>query len=654
MSRTKRIFGVLFPILFVGAFMAIGAVAGQLDSVPGEKSFSLEEIEVTAQLRPNGVLLVRERVTYDFDGTFNVGTRDFDSGPWEIRSMRVFEDGEELDLLVDSPTLVEWDISPASGVHTYELRYRVVDAVIAWPDVVEFNWQWVGNDVPEPVGRHTVTLQVPGDGEGVRAWAHGPLSGTIVVDDAVVRTEIEDLPEYTFLETRVIVPRGRFDAEGLPQGRVGQTEIGDYDSTCEFLRDALLESQAENPALTDEQIEDYLANSPSCQDVADAGSIETQPQQDRIIAEETALAEEANAERAAYAKEQQEKEDRRRALSLAGPFLIAAAVLGAYLVWLKWGREPKVPEIDYWREVPDDPPAVAIALLHWGYVDTDAFSATVVDLAQRGYLTIEDIGHDHTFTATEKSREGLLDFENKVLKKLFEDGPQTSQKGLTGWAKAHRTDASNWITSFKKQVVQAYTAKGYQVKGQSAGWVLYIVLVLLLWGFAAVAIANEAYVMAGGAIGTGIVLLFFMILLRRRTQAGAQRHAEWEGLKRFLQDFSQLQDAPSGHMALYERYLVAAVALDVADELIDALQVRIPEVANDPTFATWYVGNRAGVGAGLGSFHSLGDFSSGLSSATASSFRPPPSSSSSSGGGFSGGFSGGGGGGGGGGGFGAR
>jgi len=652
-SRARKILGFLFPLIFIGVFALGGAVLGELDIDDGQKSFSLEEIRVTAQLRPNGVMLVREQVTYDFDGTFNVGTRDFDSGPWDVRNMHVYEDGEELDLLVDTPTLVEWDISPASGVHTYELRYKVVDAVLAWPDVVELNWQWVGRDVPEPVGLHTVTLGVPGDGEGVRAWAHGPLSGTIVVDGAVVRTAIEDLPEFTFLETRVIVPRSRFENPGeLPQGRVGETSIGGYDSTCDVIREALEENQAQNPAVTDEQIEGYLETVGSCQEAADAGTIETEPQAPRIIAEETALAALANEEREAYAKEQQEKEDRRQALALAGPFVIALAALAAFLIWLKWGREPKVADIDYWREVPDDPPAVAMALMNWGLVDTDAFSTTVVDLAQRGYLVIEETDHDHTFTATDKAREGLLDFENKVLKKLFEDGPQTSQKGLTGWAKAHRTDAAGWLSSFKGQVGQAYTGKGYQVKGQYAGWILYLLIVLLLWGFAGIAIANEAYASGGGAIGAGIVLLFFMILLRRRTHAGAQRHAEWEGLRRFLKDFSQLQDAPSGHMALYERYLVAAVALDVADDLIEALQVRIPEVANDPTFATWYVGSRTG--SRIGSFHSIGDFSSGLSSATASSFRPPPSSSSSSGGGFSGGFSGGGGGGGGGGGFGAR
>jgi uncharacterized membrane protein len=189
------------------------------------------------------------------------------------------------------------------------------------------------------------------------------------------------------------------------------------------------------------------------------------------------------------------------------------------------------------------------------------------------------------------------------------------------------------------------------VTGQTSAYLLYLLVVAAVAVFGIIGFANEAYVPGGAAVGVAVVILCFIGLLKRRTPKGAERHAEWEGLKRFLKDFSQLQDAPSGHMALYERYLVAAVALGVADELVEALRVRIPEVANDPNFAPWYVGSRVG---GAGSFSSIGDFSSGFASATASSFRPPPSSSSSSGGGFSGGFSGGGGGGGGGGGFGAR
>jgi uncharacterized membrane protein len=641
--RPRQLIGVLVPLILIGGFALAGRVLGDV-AEDGGKSFSLEEISVDAALRRDGVMLVRERVTYDFDGEFSVGTRDFDAGPWEITNIQATEDGRRLRTITNTPTLFEWDIAPASGRHTYELRYQVRNAVIAWPDVVELNWQWVGNNVPTPVDHHAVELRVPGDGEGVRAWAHGPLSGTIAVDGRVITTDVDDLPAYTFLETRVVVPRNRF-RDDLPPGLVGQTEPGDYDSTCDVLRASLEEEQARNPALTEAQIEQTLADSGFC---TNQPPVETEPQLPRIIEEETVLAEQANEDRARFEAEQQAEEDRRRNFNLAAPLVIAAALLIAYLTWRRWGREPNLEtEVDYWREVPDDPPAVAIALMEWGAVDTEAFSATVVDLAQRGYLEIAEEGKDHAFRRTEKAPDDLLEFERKVLDRLFEDGPATSQKQLTSWAKSHRVEAAEWLERFKSRVLASYNARDYQVSGQVAGWLIYILLILALGAFAFFAIRDEAFVAGGAAIGAGVLLLGCMVLLRRRTPKGAQRHAEWAGLRRYLKDFSQLEDAPSGHLILYERYLVAAVALGVADELIEALEVKMPEVANDPTFARWYVGSQA--------FHyrGLGDFGSGFASATASSFRPPASSSS-SGGGFGGGFSGGGGGGGGGGGFGAR
>jgi uncharacterized membrane protein len=101
---------------------------------------------------------------------------------------------------------------------------------------------------------------------------------------------------------------------------------------------------------------------------------------------------------------------------------------------------------------------------------------------------------------------------------------------------------------------------------------------------------------------------------------------------------------------LYERYLVFAVALGVADQLIAGLRVRFPELS-DPSsgFATWYVAGTLAGGYGnvgrLDSINSIGSFASEFSSATAAAFSPP-SSSSGGGGGFSGGGGGGGGGGG--------
>jgi uncharacterized membrane protein len=153
-----------------------------------------------------------------------------------------------------------------------------------------------------------------------------------------------------------------------------------------------------------------------------------------------------------------------------------------------------------------------------------------------------------------------------------------------------------------------------------------------------------------GALGivSGVVQGVATVTLRRRTPAGARRLAEWQAFRRFLLDFSRLDEAPVGHLVLWERYLVYAVALGVTAQVARALEARIPPESAG-TFAPWFVGSH-----GPGALHSVGSlsgFAGGFGPSIVAAARPPSSSSSGSGGG--GGFSGGGGGGGGGGGIGA-
>jgi uncharacterized membrane protein len=208
------------------------------------------------------------------------------------------------------------------------------------------------------------------------------------------------------------------------------------------------------------------------------------------------------------------------------------------------------------------------------------------------------------------------------------------------------------MSEFKSLVRNDYDRYGFQAKQGCMPWLAHlgILAVLVLAGLAAIGL--QAWIGVGVAAVAFVVVLACSGLLRRRTEVGARRHAEIGGLKAFLRDFSLVDDVPVGHLALYERYLVYAVALGVADRLIAGLRIRFPELSDpDRGFATWYVpGMYAGGGSSLAgmdklsSLSSVGSFADGLSSATASAFSPP-SSSSGGGGGFSGGSSGGGGGG---------
>ncbi len=607
-SRRRRALAV------AGVMVALALTLAGCE-LPETEGFDITHVEVEAVLNPDASMDVVERATYDFHEGFSVGVRDFESSAfdeYQIVGIQAFENGEPLDTVTDTQSLFEWDLDPTTtatktveGTHTYELRYTVEDAALVHADVAELYWNWIGTTSPG-TGRLDVDLTVPGPGRDVRAWAHGPLNGSIDrIGDHIV-LGVDDVPPNQFVDTRVLVPADRFTAEPFDDDLV----------------------------------------------------------EDEIVAEETRLAEIANQQRQAAADQADRDRQVRLVFNIVTPFVIAAGWLAFFLIWRKWGKEPPAPPDlgDYWREVPDDPPAVAVALLSWGTVSPTAFAATTVDLAQRGFLTITEtpgtgglLGNktEYRFDWQGQDASALLPFERDLLGTLFQTGQTVTQTEFTAWARAHQSESSKFWTRFQKQVADELNRRKYISRNGATPYLLHLgaAVAVGLWGF--LAFGSSAQAIGGAAMASAVGMLCVTPLLRQRTPAGGERFAQWSGLKRFLADFSRLDEAVSGDMIIYERYLVASVALGVADQLIDGLKAKLPAEVDQTQLAPWYVGySVGGMGHGLGSMTSLGSFASNFGTKATSSCTPPSSSSSS---GFSGGgFSSGGGGGGGGGGFGAR
>jgi uncharacterized membrane protein len=113
-------------------------------------------------------------------------------------------------------------------------------------------------------------------------------------------------------------------------------------------------------------------------------------------------------------------------------------------------------------------------------------------------------------------------------------------------------------------------------------------------------------------------------------------HARWQAFRRYLNDFSRMEESPPASLALWEQFLVYGIALGVTEQVLEAVRLNAPpEVAERSSFySPGIVGSISG--PYVFSFSSLEhDFSE--------AFTPISSSGSGSGGG--GGFSGGGGGG---------
>jgi len=586
---SRRYWGSAGFALFVALLIAGGWVARE---VFPQKSFSVPRVEVEAELRADGSMRVVEHITYDFTGTFSYGTRPIPVGPYTLTDVSVHEHGAAL-VHAGDPYNLQWFFDATDEQRTFDVAYTVTGAVAVGPDVAELYWKWVGEDHPQ-IGTVTATLAVPPGAGELRAWGHGPPNGVVDVGADTVDWRANDVAQGTFVEGRVAVPRDRL------------------------------------PALA----------------VTSPARLAT------ILGQEQAWADAANARRRADAEAARETEDRRDLLTVVAALLTLLGMLGFFLVWRRWGREPATPTDigEYVRELPDDPPAVVDALMAWGRVRPTAFSATVIDLAQRGYLTIAETTEDrfllpdrsdYRFERTELEPDvgELRRYEERALEQIFATGSVTTQSEITRHAGAHQKESQAFWRSFQSNVASDLRIRKYVNGGRAAPFVFNVAIALVVGLVGVAAIGARAYVSGIVAVAWAAAQLALTPLMRQRSARGQRRWAEWQGVRRYLHDFSALDEAPAGHLALWERYLVYAVALGVSDELAQGIAMRLP-AEETPRYARWWIPLRPAAGVG-----GIGSFGVGFASASVAAFTPA-SSGSGSGGGFSGGGGGGGGGGG--------
>ncbi len=116
-------------------------------------------------------------------------------------------------------------------------------------------------------------------------------------------------------------------------------------------------------------------------------------------------------------------------------------------------------------------------------------------------------------------------------------------------------------------------------------------------------------------------------LWRRRSPDGNTEAERWEAFRRYLTDFPRLQEAPPATLALWERLLVYGIAFGIADRVLQAAHMSMPEELAQASSIYW-ISNGGGLGTGASSM-GIGDLASGFGSALA-----PPSSGSGGGGGI--------------------
>ena len=666
MTRSSRPAAAKTALALVAAMLCLLALARPALA----DDYSVPSVSIKAEVQPDGVLSVTETRTFEFNESVNGvywtlpldaadgagaarvdiegieadtgrGAREFRESPDAVSGdsgvYSAQQDGGALTLKVFIP-------SDSGDTAKVTVRYNMSGVVAAWADTAELYWKFVGDGWTEPSDNVELTVAFAGASgepapasEDFRVWAHGPLTGT-VAPDCESKTATFSVPTVNpgeYAEARIAFP-----VAWVPRAQAS-----------------------------------------------------AEPRLDTILAQEKEWADEANARREEARRTQAEA----TVAIVAVPALFFAATAAAKA--LKPAPKPRFTD-DYLRDLPSgDHPAVIAAFMHGGDVGDKALVSTLMHLTEEGVIELEReegvergiifkrrgegsyrlrVGRDRYDAVTDS-------IDREALRLYFDGCPweqgegaqpegsreQAAQAGtpaarvpgtpaayrartfedLKDYAHSDATAYSERLENYKAEVsarlearnLVASTGAGIKVASSMLGFIIAggsIAAFLALLAESVTSVRVAALV-AGLALTAGAVALGWGF--RRLTPEGAELDARCRALKRWLGDFTRLDEAVPADLILWDKLLVMAVALGVSDEVLRQLADAVPPERRDmeaggvgcrPVW--WWCCPHAGMAAPASSLNQA--FSASLASVA--------SSADGSAGGLGGGFSVGGGGGG--------
>lgn len=580
----------------------------------GRTAYEIESLDIVANIERDGSLEVEERVIYDI-GKINGILYNIDAlGYGKFTDLQIFyeDDGEFKQARNNTaPSEGNFTVSVDDGLYKIKLyapsqnerkefifRYNLTRGVTVYRDIAQLNRKMVGKDWQNSIGNISVTVNLPENvkKDDIYAFGHGPLTGNIeILDGKSVRYTLNDYRPGEFLEVNLLFPKN------------------------------ILTSFS--PLL--------MKNKSALKEILDM---------------EGKLAKEAN-------------DARKRAIIgfyLGRVVLVLAVAWWLFLVvfiYLKNSKRYKVENEygEYFRELPDDySPSIAGTLVSRNlYPSGRELFAMLLDLVRKGHLKLEE-GEKTTTLILQESGKPLSEEEKFILnwyirelgdgERIVLESVEASIKGRGG-AKEFNRNYERWRTIVYSDMLEKNLKMDKRDKFSTSLGIFTGIGYFIGGGMLVVYFQSELFILM---ILLGFILLPYTFSRKRASLEKEKAISRWEAFKKFLVDYSNLEEAKLASIELWEHYFVYAVALGVAEKVAKGYSKIMSKKGEESTI----IGGRGYRNNSLmnmylysHAFRSMERNTSFVAQrAMESVARSSRSSARGSGGGFSGGSSGGGGG----------
>jgi uncharacterized membrane protein len=333
---------------------------------------------------------------------------------------------------------------------------------------------------------------------------------------------------------------------------------------------------------------------------------------------------------------------------------VALILLAYYLLtWLRFGIDPPKPTVIPHFDPPSNLSPASVGMVSKGFFWQDFVTASLVSLAAKGYLRIEEKTKEGLFGLFKQKEFELIrekypddtlpKEEEKLLRSLFSIKDKITLNGK--YDPIIEKAVHNFQSSLGSQW-NSLLYKGFNLKF----WILPLVLIM---GYVVMLVMLEDYfvyrektlLLVGFLLGNAILFLLYQWLIRKPAELKLKLRSEIEGFKMYLsaaeEKMLQFSNPPELTPEKFEKLLPYAMVLDVEEIWGEKFQNKLRMSAQSQEYRPgWYGGGMIQRAAFA---HMLN--SSLSNTLSQSSHKPSSSGGGSGGGGFSGGGGGGGGGG---------
>ncbi|KRL05246.1 hypothetical protein FD46_GL000955 [Liquorilactobacillus oeni DSM 19972] len=518
-------------------------------------SYKITHYHAQVDVQKNGDAVLTQRITYDFDGSFNgiyynqdlrgiddvsdvkVGLQS-KNGETSLKQTQTSENNSYEMTRTDNELKLKVFHAIKDKTATFIYQYRLHGMITNYRDTAEMNWKIIGKNWDVALHDVQITIQLPARNiTKLQAWTHGDLSGrtTVYQNDGKILIETAENPAGQFIESHLLFPTS-----------VTPQNTKKVDKTAK----------------------------------------------ERIQLKEARLAREAN-------------EKRRSNERLVGIFKYGT--LGLYLLvflgWLFWmirhrgNVRQKLAPLVHSYEVPPFSAESAQIILSNGKPDANAFSAYLLELAAQKAVEIKPLAVKKNNYEVRLLDESILQ-ENDLLTVLFENvgnGKVFTLAALKKFGKS-QLDAKRLQDAFsrwQKEVAAKTDKLGFKdqeniklrmyIYGWMTGLTVFAgILLFLLWGTWPLILPVGSLVLA--------YLASFSYTKKRPpySNEGWQAYYQLQCFKKMLKDIGRFNLKEVGDLILWEQILPYAVVFGLADKVIKALKANFTVTELDNGFAVYY------------------------------------------------------------------